>query len=835
MRTPLVRRPRALAALTLLAAAVPAVTHATIDASNVATLQVKWDFPLGAGVTSQPIVANGLLYVTSWNGFLYALDPDDGSIVWSFNTGSSGVLGVQSTPLITPGGDVCIGDSLAHVWCRDGVTGAPIWDKVVGNPVVDHVWSGLAAADGRLFVSIASHSDVPCTQGRLKALDLATGGDLWELETVPDMICTTDTSVTCGADSDCPAGGSCIPGLGGGVTATVSFDPAGTKVYMNTVGCYTYPSIGDSDTIFKLDAATGAVDWKTRVDAPEQFGACLDDPSIDCGTDADCPTGTCSRRCVSSLTSPQSGPTCSGPGDCTVARPICAVRKANYHDYGFLNGPIPVDVGAPVNKTLLISGSKNGTVYALDEATGGIEWFNEVAPKPVTPAFAAFGLFNGPLAVVDGRVHAALYDFSPPIAPVPEHVQAFDVTNGSTLWTDEMNLSWSGVGHANGLVYVGNNVIPELRAYNAATGKLLAELALPGISSSIATVDGETLYVGYGIFGVIGGVRAFEPDFSKCRRTVNKETAKFVQLSAKTLSKCELAKIKGKLPAATVCRRDDDKTVDKLAKAESKKIAKIDKACGGADKLCGGDLEEEVGAGAIGFGASCPGLEGLGQCLGGANAGDVCAADSDCLGGSCATCDTVIDPDTCTDATVCVDCIASVATHQMDDLLATGLVATDPSTQKDENKCQQAIQKEVWKFYGAKSKILQKCWDKRLLGKHGDDCPDQAAPAGSEARKAWDKIVKAESKKVAKICKACGGADKLCDGVDDIPVASIYSPVPTCPAVTLPGPPFTDCGAITIAGMQDLVDCLDCVAEFKIDCTAANQVPSVAAYPAACQ
>jgi hypothetical protein len=52
--------------------------------------------------------------------------------------------------------------------------------------------------------------------------------------------------------------------------------------------------------------------------------------------------------------------------------------------------------------------------------------------------------------------------------------------------------------------------------------------------------------------------------------------------------------------------------------------------------------------------------------------------------------------------------------------------------------------------------------------------------------------------------------------------------------VVLPGPPFTDCGAITITTMDDLVDCLDCVAEFKIDCTAANQVPVLASYPAEC-
>ena len=94
---------------------------------------------------------------------------------------------------------------------------------------------------------------------------------------------------------------------------------------------------------------------------------------------------------------------------------------------------------------------------------------------------------------------------------------------------------------------------------------------------------------------------------------------------------------------------------------------------------------------------------------------------------------------------------------------------SDPKLDKDENKCQQTILKEVWKFYQTKSKLLQKCWDKRLLGKHSDDCPDAGAATGSEAQKAAEKLAKAESKKVAKICKKCGGDDKLCGGPAPVP------------------------------------------------------------------
>ncbi|MCZ6570903.1 MAG: PQQ-binding-like beta-propeller repeat protein, partial [Deltaproteobacteria bacterium] len=259
-----------LAALAL--AALTSAARADIDTSNVADLSLKWDFPLEAGVTSTPVLANGLLYAPSWDGFVYALNPNDGSVVWSFDTGSGFIIGMPGSVMVAPNGNVCFGDTLAHVWCRNGLDGSPIWDKSVGTFLVDAIWSALATANGRLFVSVASLQDVPCTNGRLLALDLATGADLWTLQTVPDKICDTDTSVECSMDSECGVGGRCIDGQGAGITATVSFDPTGEFVYMNTVGCFTFPSIGDSDTIFKIVAATGAVVWKTRVTPPEQLG-----------------------------------------------------------------------------------------------------------------------------------------------------------------------------------------------------------------------------------------------------------------------------------------------------------------------------------------------------------------------------------------------------------------------------------------------------------------------------------------------------------------------------------------------------------------------------------
>jgi polyvinyl alcohol dehydrogenase (cytochrome) len=495
--------PPLLAALAFLVAlAAPAGAALTPD--NVARLALKWEVPLSS-VTGGPMVVGDVVYVPSWDDRVYALDVRTGAQRWAFL--ASGPLGIPGAVL--PIGDkICFGTSGAQVFCLNRADGTLLWQRSLAELAQDAIWSQLASANGRLFAGIASISDNPCTKGRLVALDLETGAPLWEFQTVPDKICSTDTAVACSSDAEC-AGGTCMDALGAGVTATVSFDPTGNFVYMNTVGCFTFPSVGDSDSIFKLDAATGGVVWKRRVTPPEQFGFCANDSGVDCGTDAHC----------------------AGVGG------TCTTPKSFYHDFGFLNGPLPIDVPAAGGgtETLIVSGSKNGTLYALHETDGTIAWTNAVMPVPVTPGFAGFGLFNGAITYADGRIHAATSRMVPPrvcdhdhrlrctqdsqcpgstCVPEKEHLLAFDPSDGDILWSDEIGASWSSVAVVNGVVYAGTNDADgttgasEFYAYDAAAGTRLATFDIPATSAARAAVTDDTLIVGYGVFSP-GGVRAY--------------------------------------------------------------------------------------------------------------------------------------------------------------------------------------------------------------------------------------------------------------------------------------------------------------------------------------
>ena len=85
------------------------------------------------------------------------------------------------------------------------------------------------------------------------------------------------------------------------------------------------------------------------------------------------------------------------------------------------------------------------------------------------------------------------------------------------------------------------------------------------------------------------------------------------------------------------------------------------------------------------------------------------------------------------------------------------------------NKCQHAIGKATSAFLSSKSKALQKCWDAKLNGEAIASCVPPLAGDG----KYLAAIAKAETKKIATICKACGGADKGCDQAVTTPTTTV--------------------------------------------------------------
>jgi outer membrane protein assembly factor BamB len=459
----------------------------TIKPKRVADLAVKWEFEMGHNVTATPTVGETLVYAGSWNGTLYAIDRETGLEAWSYDTGSGDTMGIQGSATLTPDGRVLIGDSEAVVHCLDAATGAPLWQRNVEILPQDHVWGSITVVDNRALVPIASDGDTPCTKGRVEALDLDTGTPLWTARTAPDRVCEDDSTEGCSVDADCTTGrcvgmcagdrgiacvddaecgadGPCQDVIGGGVTATPAADTSGATMFMASVGCYTGPRVGNADRIFRVDAASGAVEWALPDFPPEAFGS-----------------------------------------------------SAPYNDYGFLNGPIVVNGKQP----MLIAASKDGKIYAVDPATGAEIWTNTVGDvTQAADAFAGFGLFNGHPALLGKTLFASLNAFFDGTPTGIVHTQAFKFKTGAHQWDAELDIgnTWGVVSAAGGVVYVGKGALSPLtptqfHAFDAKKGKLLRTFELPAQTSSGPSIVDDELFIGYGLslFGpAIGGVRAYE-------------------------------------------------------------------------------------------------------------------------------------------------------------------------------------------------------------------------------------------------------------------------------------------------------------------------------------
>jgi outer membrane protein assembly factor BamB len=134
----------------------------TLNVSSVPGLQELWSFTSGSGVFSSPAVVNGVVYVGSDDGNLYALNASTGAKRWSFASGGL----VRSSPAVANG--VVYVDSLDNnVYALNASTGAELWSFTGSGGVT---FSGPAVANGVVYVGSLNN---------VYALNANTGTLLW--------------------------------------------------------------------------------------------------------------------------------------------------------------------------------------------------------------------------------------------------------------------------------------------------------------------------------------------------------------------------------------------------------------------------------------------------------------------------------------------------------------------------------------------------------------------------------------------------------------------------------------------------------------------------------
>ncbi len=117
-----------------------------------------WDY-----LQSSPVAADGLVYVGSFDGNVYALNAADGKIAWTFKTGDK----VRATALVSDG-VVYIGSWDLQTYALDAKTGAKRWAALV---------SGQVQTTALLVDSMVITAS---RKAAVFALDKANGKTVWE-------------------------------------------------------------------------------------------------------------------------------------------------------------------------------------------------------------------------------------------------------------------------------------------------------------------------------------------------------------------------------------------------------------------------------------------------------------------------------------------------------------------------------------------------------------------------------------------------------------------------------------------------------------------------------
>ncbi|TME87815.1 MAG: hypothetical protein E6I43_02960 [Chloroflexi bacterium] len=219
---------------------------------------------LGGAISTQPVLANNLIYVGAWDGYEYALTPS-GAIQWKrflgittkgkacqYPIGLAGTAVVaratvnaseRSVLYVGGGGNVdaagtMVAGGTAQLFALDALTGGVLWHTSLGASPDHFIWSSPAFYRGSVYVGVSAFADCPLIQGQLVQVDAASG----HLQHTFDVV---------------PSGCS-----GGSVWGSPTIDETGGSVYIatgNGAPCSVFGSQLGSIVRPKRAAATGAL------------------------------------------------------------------------------------------------------------------------------------------------------------------------------------------------------------------------------------------------------------------------------------------------------------------------------------------------------------------------------------------------------------------------------------------------------------------------------------------------------------------------------------------------------------------------------------------------
>ena len=195
---------------------------AQITPANVAGLRPAWIYQAAMPGTLQtsPVVVDGVMYLTEFQGHVVALDARSGRVLWRYQqTIPSGLLALGFAPtnrgVAVLDSTVFVGSPDARLIALDARSGAVRWTVPVADNALGYAITGAPLAVDGLVITGVSGAEAGI-RGFVDAYDARTGARRWRFHTIPGA---GEPGVeTWGGESRKTGGGS--------TWVTGSYDPA---------------------------------------------------------------------------------------------------------------------------------------------------------------------------------------------------------------------------------------------------------------------------------------------------------------------------------------------------------------------------------------------------------------------------------------------------------------------------------------------------------------------------------------------------------------------------------------------------------------------------------
>lgn len=436
-----------------------------IERATVGDLEEAWSVPLTAqstygAYTATPVIADGIVYSQDLESNVQAIDLESGEVLWEkrYDDQTQGPNGV-----VVGGGEV-FGATGSDAFALDQSSGEELWSVPIATDLSkEGVDMAPGYEDGLVFVS-----NVPTTLqsqypggsvGTLWALDAKTGEKVWHFDTAPKDLW-----------------GDPKTNAGGGLWYPPTSDGKGS-IYFGTGNPVPFPGSAAkpwgtsrpgenlyTDSVVKLDAKTGKLDWHYQQTPHDIYDWDFQNP----------PVLAASKGRELAIGSGKSGFVTAV--DAKTGKPVWStpVGKHNGHDDDGL-----LAMRGEAEKI------KKGLVYP--GLLGGV-----IAPIAANETTLFVPVINHPLSVESGSELGEGEELSGEIV-------ALDIASGKEKWAQQNAAPIYGAPTAvNDLVFVTTSD-GEIHALDAKSGGEVWNAATPaGINAGIA-VSGDTVVVPAGL------------------------------------------------------------------------------------------------------------------------------------------------------------------------------------------------------------------------------------------------------------------------------------------------------------------------------------------------